>query len=252
MKRNLKFIILIIICLSFTGCNKKTGQKEEDTKYEDVYAITEEYDAIFRNTTYYENYKIDEKTGYIIGYDKYTISKSGNKGAKHSYEITYDNKGNKIREIESAGRVITRTYTYNEDNTINTFTYKSSEDNKEQVTIYSYEYDDKNRVYKETETEQIEDGDEITYTYEYYDNDQIKSKYYQNDDYYLNYEYTYDENGKKLTETQTSKNSIYKIEYEYDDNGYESKRKVYKDGSAIVTYTDTSKYEVVGKKILKD
>ena len=176
----------MLLVVSLTGCG--TEQKEETVEYEDVYALTEEYNAIFKNTTHYEDYKVDEKSGNIVGYKEYTLSSKGNKQDQHSFEIEYDDKGNKIREVEDKGYygIITRTYTYNDDDTMKTSTYKSSKDNIEELTTYTYEYDDKGRVHKQTETEEFEDGDVITYTFEYYDNGDVKSKYYLNDDYYLN------------------------------------------------------------------
>lgn len=244
---------LLILSMSFllVGCD---SQREEVIEYEDVYAVTEYYNAILKTTTHYENYKVNEQTGLVTGYNEYSIySSNDNKRDRHSYDISYDERGNKIREVIDKGYygIVTRTYTYNDDNTINTSTYKSSKDNVEVVTLYTYEYDDEGRVHVQTETEQSDEGTVITYTFEYYDDGSVKRKHYQNGDYYTDYDYTYNDDGSINTEIQTTARSTYKIEYEYDENGHESKEKVYKDHSALVTYTHTYKYEVVGKRIKK-
>ena len=209
-----KFFTYIFLLLLLVGCGN--DKKEKEIKYEDVYAIVEEYNAIFKDTTYYTNYKIDEDTGNILEYDT-SYDKEGTK-RRTTYKMTYDENGNVIQKTENGPYDITiRKYTYDKYNNVLTQIYKDS------------------------------DG-ESTETYKYDEKGQLIYKKYVSDNYYCIYEYEYDEDGKLVIQTETSKNNIFKIVKSYDENGNLQEEKIFENKSPIEKYVNTYKYEVVGKK----
>ena len=227
-----KFFTYIFLLLLLVGCGN--DKKEKEIKYEDVYAIVEEYNAIFKDTTYYTNYKIDEDTGNILEYDT-SYDKEGTK-RRTTYKMTYDENGNVIQKTENGPYDITiRKYTYDKYNNVLTQIYKDSDDNLEELISYEYEYDENGKIL--TMKEKDSDG-ESTETY----------KYDVSDNYYCIYEYEYDEDGKLVIQTETSKNNIFKIVKSYDENGNLQEEKIFENKSPIEKYVNTYKYEVVGKK----
>lgn len=199
-------------------------------KFASAYIITDEQNLIWApieekrssTTRTYYDYKYNAENGLITEYKE-----KGN-GYPGTYTMEYDDKGNMTKKLRKNYKDETEleTYTYNEDNSINTMEITTSNpDNIEngKKFEYTYEKDDKNRIIKMTTVNTTRDN------------------------YTLVYSYVYDDTDKIIKETQTSPNTEYEITYKYDKNNVIEKRSRRIDKSEASS-TQTYKYSVIGIK----